>query len=69
MKDINNFIIESSDIEKTDVVCVKDYQTKHLTFHKGEIFIARRINKDWWCIDAIGVTEKAFKTYFKKNPS
>ena len=68
MNDIVNTINESIDIEKVNVVCVKDLETKHLKFKKGETFVASRVNKNWWCIDAVGITEKAFKTYFKKNP-
>lgn len=65
MKDISVKIMEGMTGEKRHVVCVKDLDTKHLKFDKGSEWDATRINDEWWCIDAVGIKEKQFKTYFK----
>ena len=69
MQDITYTINEALDVEKYDVVCVKEYKTKYHTFAKGEECTATRINNNWVLIDAIGIPEKTFKNCFKKNPT
>lgn len=61
--------INEATIERINVVCVKDLETKHRKFKKGDVEEATRINQNWWLIDSIGIGEKQFKTYFKKNPT
>jgi hypothetical protein len=65
MKNIDEFINEET-TERRHVVCVKELETKHLKFVKGNEYDATRINNNWWLIDAVGVGEKQFKIHFKQ---
>ena len=46
------------------VKCIKDLQTKHTMFRKDEEYEANKINKDWYCVEAVGIKSTTFEEYF-----
>ena len=47
------------------VKCIKELQTKHMTFKKNEEYTAGKINETWYCVDSVGVNVEDFNKYFQ----
>ena len=46
------------------VKCVKELQTKHMTFRLNEEYDAQRVNEHWYCVDAVGIGSDNFGNHF-----
>ena len=47
------------------IKCVKQYQSKSVTFKEGETYNGNTINENWWMIDAVGIPTEKFNECFK----
>jgi len=47
------------------VKCIKELQTKHMTFKLNEEYTAAKINETWYCVDAVGINVEDFSKYFQ----
>lgn len=48
-----------------NVICLKDYQNRHTTFRKGEVYTATKVNENWYCVEAVGIRTEDFSNYFR----
>ncbi len=46
------------------VKCIKELQTKHMTFRLNEEYNAQRVNEHWYCVDAVGIGSDNFDEHF-----
>ena len=44
--------------------CIKELQTKHITFKEGENYAGNRVNNNYWIVDSVGVETKVFEEHF-----
>jgi hypothetical protein len=47
------------------VKCIKELQTKHVTFRLNEEYNAQKVNEHWYCVDAVGIKIYDFGKHFK----
>lgn len=47
------------------VKCLKELQTKHVTFRVNEEYNAQRVNDNWYCVDAVGMKIEDFNKHFE----
>ena len=47
--------------------CIKELQTKHITFKAGESYIGNRINDNYWIVDSVGIETKVFEEHFNAS--
>lgn len=47
--------------------CIKELETKHVTFKLGEIYAGNKINDNYWIVDSVGIETKVFEEHFKAS--
>ncbi len=47
------------------VKCVKELQTKHMTFKENEEYNAQKVSEHWYCVDAVGIPSEDFNKHFQ----
>jgi len=47
------------------VICTKELQTKHTTFKENEEYNAQKVNENWYCVDAVGISSEDFNKHFQ----
>lgn len=47
--------------------CIKELETKHVTFKPGETYAGNKINERWWVIEAVAVSVADFILHFKEE--
>ena len=44
--------------------CIKELQTKKITFRVGEIYRGTSVNDTWYLVESVGINAKNVKEYF-----
>jgi hypothetical protein len=47
------------------IKCIKELQTKHMTFRENETYDAQKVNENWYCVDAVGISSEDFNKHFQ----
>ena len=47
------------------VKCIKEFATKHTTFRVNEEYDAQKVNENWYCVEAVGISNDNFHNHFK----
>jgi hypothetical protein len=47
------------------VKCIKELQTKHITFKVNEEYKAQKVNENWYCVDSVGIKIEDFDKHFQ----
>lgn len=47
------------------VKCIKELQTRHMTFKENEEYDAQKVNENWYCVDAVGIGSDVFGKHFQ----
>lgn len=50
-----------------DINCIKELETKHVTFKPGETYAGNKINDNYWIVDSVGIETKVFEEHFKAS--
>lgn len=50
--------------EYMKVKCIAEFSKGKVTFRCGEEYSGTMVNKDWYCVDAVGVSREDFEKCF-----